>query len=274
MDVRVRGQLLSAGANTGAGCEELQMSILFGVVYIVLWFLLVLYEHAGVEPTCGILSLPVNQAPRAGSSVQNLLLWSTYRVDVICNIHSSIYIRLRVWPPPKCDKGRMKNRSTSITDLRHPYGGVVRATKVSRHPSRCYFTLDLDSSAKLDGCESCSMMPDDHRMVASSVRGYGTCSSNDRHGRGPETSRPGFWYSSVLFFMRFPFPIIPTRPFHKRKNTRKSTCTPSTTPGFWRLFRVALLRRNHLRGHPSIVIRLLLTQRLVVRRHLQTIQPK
>lgn len=61
--------------------------------------------------------------------------------------------------------------------------GVVRATKASRHPYRCYFTLNLDSSAKLDeidGCESCSMrMPDDHGMVSLSVREYGTCSSHD-----------------------------------------------------------------------------------------------
>ena len=61
--------------------------------------------------------------------------------------------------------------------------GVVRATKASRHPSSCYFTLNLDSSAKLDeldGCESCSMrMPDDHGMESFSVREYGTCSSHD-----------------------------------------------------------------------------------------------
>ena len=160
----------------------------------------------------------------------------------------------------------MKNRSTSFTDLRHTYGSVVRAKKkkVSRHLSRCYFTLDLDSSAKLDGCETCSMMTDDHRMVAFSVSGYGTCSSNDRHGRGPETSRPGFWYSSVLFFMRFPFPIIPTRPFHKRKKHAEKYVPSKHTPGFWRLFRVALLRHDHLHGHLSIVIRLLLRQRLVV----------
>lgn len=63
---------IGRGANPGWGFGELYMSLLlFGVVSIVLWFFLVLYEHSGVEPTCGVLSLTVNQAPRAGSSVQD-----------------------------------------------------------------------------------------------------------------------------------------------------------------------------------------------------------
>lgn len=41
--------------------------LIFGVVYNVLWFFLVLY----VEPTCGVLSATVNQAPRSGSSVRD-----------------------------------------------------------------------------------------------------------------------------------------------------------------------------------------------------------
>ena len=68
----MRRQLLGPGANTDAGFEELQVSLLlFSIVYIVLRFFLVLYEYSGVESPCGEQSLTVNQAPHAGSSFQD-----------------------------------------------------------------------------------------------------------------------------------------------------------------------------------------------------------
>lgn len=52
---------IERGVNTGAGCEELQMSLLFfGVVCIVLCFFPVHYKHTDVELTCGVLLLTVN----------------------------------------------------------------------------------------------------------------------------------------------------------------------------------------------------------------------
>ena len=49
MDMCVCGQLFVAGF------EELQISLLFGVVNIVLWFFLASYEYSGVEPARGVL---------------------------------------------------------------------------------------------------------------------------------------------------------------------------------------------------------------------------
>ena len=72
----------------GRGCRRASdESTRFRCCVYILWFFLVLYEHSGVEPYCGVLSLTYNQTPRAGSLFKaSLLLDScirTYRADVV-----------------------------------------------------------------------------------------------------------------------------------------------------------------------------------------------
>ena len=82
-----------------AQLEILLPCLLFGVVYSVLHFFVVLAEHFGVS--CGVLSLTVNQAPCRilGPRSFQVLLDSrgcTYRDDVVSKILIFVYMYRRL----------------------------------------------------------------------------------------------------------------------------------------------------------------------------------